>query len=298
MHLRRHASRWFLLCSVSLVSACSRSCGEPKTSGSDVVVARSERGDVTAADVQAELNRLPPLLREKFSSEAGRRELASSIIDKRLLAHEAEKRGFDEDPEIQRQVRALQERLMIQALLAAEEKTAGEPSAEELQKFYDGHKQELASAELAHVARIFVAVSKDASEAERTKARARARALADRVKKGEPFEKVAAQGEGAERTRGGDMGFLARGKTADRKLEAAAFALAAPGDTSDAVETADGFAVLRLVAKQPARVPPLEEVRSEVLNRMAPGRQRRVFEDLLSRLRKDAEIEIAAVQTK
>ena len=107
-----------------------------------------------------------------------------------------------------------------------------------------------------------------------------------------PIYKVAAQGDGAERTKGGDLGFLARGKVPDRKLEDAAFALAAPGATSDVVETAEGFALLRLVEKKPARVPPLAEVRSEILNRMSPVRQRRVFDDLLARLRKDAEIDV------
>lgn len=43
-----------------------------------------------------------------------------------------------------------------------------------------------------------------------------------------------------------------------------------------------------------ARVPSLEEARSDVLNRMAPVRQRQVFEHLLSRLRADEDVKLDA----
>jgi hypothetical protein len=37
-----------------------RGGGKAKTPGADVTVAKYDHGEVTAADVQAELNRLPP----------------------------------------------------------------------------------------------------------------------------------------------------------------------------------------------------------------------------------------------
>lgn len=283
---------------VVVVPACDHGCGKSTTPGSDVVVAKYDHGEITAADVQAELNRLPPVLRARFDSAAGRQDLASSLIDKRLLAREAAKRGLADDPEIRRQVQALEERLTIQALLAAEEKAAGEPSPQELQAYYDAHKQELGSPELVHVARILVEVTKDAAAADRAKARGRARTLAERLKKGEAFEKLASLGDGPERSKGGDMGSLIRGKTADRKLEDAAFSLAAPGATSEVIEVANGFAVLRLIARQPPRVPSLEEARSELLNRMAPARQRHVFDDLLTRLRKEEEVQLVSAKPR
>jgi len=260
------------------------------------VVGRYQGGVVTAEELHREANRLPPLLRARFETDNGRREMVSALIDKRLLAAEAHKRGYDREPEVLRHVQDLQERLEIQSLLAAEEKTAGSPTDAELRGWYAAHRDELAQPERVRVRRILAAVPAGAPAAERERSRTRAEALLARVKRGEAFEKVAATADGAERAHGGDLGLMAKGDRKDPRLEAAAFALQAPGARSAVFECADGFAALELVERRAARVPPFEEVRGEVENRLAPERKRKAFEDLLTRLRKDAEVrlEIAA----
>lgn len=281
-----------VLCCIA--SACTRCGPTPTGKGGAAVVATYASGKVTAEELQREANRLPPALREKFDTPDGRRELTSAMIDKRLLAGEARKRGLADDPEVRRQVEELEQRLTIQALLAAEEKQAGPPTIEELRAYYDAHQGELASPERARASRILVNVARGASEAERARARARLQALADRVRRGEPFEKVAEQGEGPERTRGGDLGFVLKGSLPDHKLSEAIFALGQPKAVSPVFDSADGYAVVQLVERTPARVPAFEEVRAEVANRLAPGRQRMVFEGLLARLRADAKVEFNA----
>jgi peptidyl-prolyl cis-trans isomerase C len=262
----------------------------------DAVVGRYEGGTITAEDVQREANRLPPALRQQFETRNGRREVLAAMIDKRLLAKEAERRGYRDDPEIKRQVRELEERLMVQALLAAEERAAGTPTEAEARAWYDSHRQELAQPERVRVARVLAAVKSSASAPERAKARARAEQFSGRLRKGEPFGKVAASGDGEEKSRGGDLGLLVRGASADRELETAVFALRRVGEVSPVIACANGFAVFELRERRETRTPSFEEAKGEVANRLAPQRKRKVFDDLIARLRKGGEVklEIAA----
>ena len=94
---------------VALVG-CHRSAEAPRVAGT------FNGGKITRADVDRESARMPAALRANFDSFAGRRELARSLLDKKLLAREALRRGFEKDPEVRRQVQELEERL---AFLAA-----------------------------------------------------------------------------------------------------------------------------------------------------------------------------------
>jgi len=272
-------------------ASCSR-CGG--ASGKDPVVGRYQGGVVTASDLQKEASRLPPVLRQQFETEAGRREFVSAMIDKRLLAVEGRRRGLTDEPEIRRQVGELEERLVIQALVSAEEKSAGSPAEAELRAYYDAHKEELAQPERVRVSRVVAAAG--AQPSERARARARAEALARRLRAGEPMAWVAAQGDGPEKARGGDMGFLIRGAVKDARLESAAFGLRERGSASPVFECDEGFAVLVLEEHRERRVPTFDEARGEVANRMEPQRKRRVFEALLVRLRAEnqTQVELAA----
>lgn len=257
------------------------------------VVGRFAGGEtLTAEEVSREAARLPPALREQFETPAGRREFARSLIDKRLLVLEAQRRRLAEDPEIRRQVRELEERLLVQALLAQEDVAAGSPSEQELRAWFNTHREELLRPEQVRVGRVLVSVGSKASEAERTRARRKADALVARLRRGEPLAQVAREGDGPERMQGGELGLVARGGGLEAALEQAAFALERPGALSPVLAVREGFAVLQMLERKPPRVPAFEEVRAEVEGRLIPARKRQVFDALLSRLRQQGGVEL------
>ncbi|HYO69400.1 MAG TPA: peptidylprolyl isomerase, partial [Archangium sp.] len=131
--------------------------------------------------------------------------------------------------------------------------------------------------------------------AEKARARQRAEQFAQRLRKGEPVARVAADGDGPERAQGGDLGLFALGDGRDAALEKAAFALTKPGAVSPVVEEAAGWSVLQLVERREARVPPFEEVRSAIQGQMQPQQKRRVFDDVLSRLRQAGGVGVESV---
>lgn len=267
-------------------AGCAR-CGGSRAA----VYATFDGGQVTAEEIRLEAAKLPPLLRTRFETDNGRRELVNAMVDKRLLLAEAQRRKHDKDPDVVRQVRELEERLAIQALLASEEKLAGSPSEAELRAWFEEHRGELSQGDRVRVRRILASAAPGASAADRQRARARAGAFASRLQRGEPFDRVAGDGDGPEKTRGGDMGLLMSG-SGDPRIERAAFGLARVGERTDVVECADGYALLELIERRPGRSPTFEESRSEVENRVTPERKRRAFEELLGRLRRDADVRV------
>jgi parvulin-like peptidyl-prolyl isomerase len=264
---------------------CGQAAGPP--------VGSFDGGVVTAEELQREAARLPPVLRVRFETPAGRQDLVSALIDRKLLALEARRRKLDRDLEVRRQVDDLEEKLTIQALLAEEEQRAGAPTEAELKAAYEANRSELTQAPLSRVRRILVEVSPGSARNEVDRARQRVERLAARLKAREAAEKVAAEGDGPEKSRGGDLGFIAGGSGQDPALVKAVAALAEPGAWSPVVTVREGFALFQLIERRPARTPSFEEARAELANRLAPQRKRKAFDELLARLRTQAKVKIA-----
>ena len=234
-----------------------------------------------AVDPSDAIRKLPPLLREHFDTAAGAKEMQHALEDKALLVAEARRQKLDEKPDVRNQVNALEERLIVKDLVAAELKGL-QPDDAALRTYWQDHPAQFSEPERVRISRVFVA-----ERGERSAARTRAEDLRQRMIANEPPASVAKDGDGAERVRGGDFGFVKR-DDADLALVKAAFALKRAGDVSEVTETAGGFSVLVLVDRAQARVVPFEEAREQVKNRMQPILERRAFDKLVSQLREHA----------
>ncbi len=287
-------SRILLACAAAAVVAAALLFALRKRGGEGParVVASFRGGRLTAGELEQGLGRLAPALRREFDSAAGRREVARSLIDKKLLAQEARRRHVDERPEIRRQIEELEDRLIVQALLADEEKSAGSGSDAELQRYYEEHRREFDRPERVRIARVLAAVAPAAGAEAKARARKRAEEFQHRLRKGEPLAKVAAAGDGPERKEGGQLGWLARADR-DAATSTAAFALQRPGEVSPPVLTPDGWSVLVLLERAAARTPAFAEVRDEIVGRADAARRRRAFDSLVAGLRREGEVHLA-----
>ena len=274
--------------SVDPTGPAARTANEPaKTPSPDATVGSWTNGKVTRAEVDREGARLPPLLKTQFQSPGGRKELAMSLIDKRLLVEEAGRRGLQKSPEIARQVKDFEDRLAVQALMQAEERSTPPPGEPEQRAWFDAHKAELATPERVRLVKATVAIKPSATAAERAKAKARADELLRKAKAGAPFDQLAREGDGP----GGDLGLVTRGDLHDPDLEKAAFALA-EGAVAGPIAGKDGLSIVKLVERKPARVPSFEEARAEVRARLEPMHKRKAFDDLRERLRKEGNVKL------
>ncbi len=147
------------------------------------------------------------------------------------------------------------------ARLLAEAVRPAEVSEDEIAAFYRAHGAELAVPETVTLRQIVVGTLNEARDVRRRLAR-----------DPKAFDAIArSQSKGQEAGAGGYMGPFERGQLPS-ELEAAAFALP-EGATSEPVETALGYHVLRVESRQQARAPTLEETRERIRARLARGKR-------------------------
>jgi parvulin-like peptidyl-prolyl isomerase len=92
------------------------------------------------------------------------------------------------------------------------------------------------------------------------------------------------------------MGRFARGQLPP-ELEAAAFALAQPGQTTGVVQTALGHHVLRLESRAPARTLTLAEARGAIRDKLAAARGARARRDFVAGLMARAKVNHEAAKS-
>lgn len=111
-------------------------------------------------------------------------------------------------------------------------------------------------------------VAPDADDDARKAARDAIEAAAKRIEAGEDFAAVAKEAsEDSSAENGGDLGKFERGRMVPA-FEEAAFALS-PGQVSDIVESPFGYHVIQVYEKTETRVKPLEDVRDEIVAKIA-----------------------------
>jgi len=114
-----------------------------------------------------------------------------------------------------------------------------------------------------------------------------ARTLAARARAGEDFAALArAHSTAASRDAGGDLGVLHRGEM-NAAVEAAAFALP-EGGVSDPLPTDGGYRIIRATEKKEASVASFDEVKDEIIKRLAQDRATRAYDAYVEGLRKNA----------
>src|ERR1700693_5436728 len=142
-------------------------------------------------------------------------------------------------------------------------------SATDLQSYYDQHRDEYRVPEQVKVSHILIKTPLPAAGAKEDEkaiadARAKAEDVLKQVKAGGDFAKLAekySDDPGSAKS-GGELGWVCRGRPVP-EFEKAAFSLP-KGQTSDLVKSSYGFHIIRVEDKQEAHLKTLDDVKSEI----------------------------------
>lgn len=195
---------------------------------------------------------------------------------------------------------------------------------EEIQKFYDEHKDEMKQPEEIRLSEILVAPKKprlsddapapaaapdagpatpDASNQKATDdaarqaaetaalsaAEAKANDLLAQIRKGAAFEDIAKKfSDGPSAAEGGALGIFKRGQLA-KELEDKTFAMKA-GEVTDVIRTKQGYVILKVVEHQDAGVPPLKVAETHIQDALYYQKLQPALRAYLTKLREDAYI--------
>jgi peptidyl-prolyl cis-trans isomerase C len=266
-------------------------CGakSPGTAEPSNVVARVDGKPITLSEVQQRIDALDPYSKARYSSPEQRKKFLENLVRFEVLAREAEKRGYDRDPDVQRALK----NQMIQVFLRKEldEKLKAEPISEaDVARYYREHEADFRQPEQVRVSQILVA---DRATAEKVTALARAEQRHDQSDR--PFrglvEKYSIDQDS--KPLGGDLTFVDRQNTQlPRAVVDAAFALKEVGDISPPVASDKGFHVLKLTQRRPGFTRPLEGVSAEIKRLILLDRRAKKQEEMVAEMRQKLKVQI------
>jgi len=250
------------------------------------VVAKVDGVAITVGEFADRVNKQSPYIRARYTSVEKKKEFLDNMVRFEVLAKEAQRRGFDKDPEV---VHSLKQ-AMIQKLMKEEFEgataAAGVPEPE-LKKFYDEHIEEYRKPEQVRISQI---VTKDKKTADKVASQAKAKPQDAKL-----FRDLVGQHSIDEesKTRGGDVRYFGKDDAQIHKgVIEAAFALKNIGDVGSPVQTEAGFAVVKLTGRRKELNRTFDEVKKQIENRLYRERRTKGMEDFVTGLKAKAKVEI------
>lgn len=250
-----------------VLAACGRNGERPPEPG-DVAVARVEGQTIWASDVKREavaqglVGEDEPL--DSTSDLFGR--VLDEVIDQKLLARTAERRGLDRSPLAERRLQATRERILADMLI--EDEVTDMIDERRVEALY---QEQLRQARTSEEIRARLILSATRAEAD---------AVIGMLAQGVAFEAIAQERSIDEATKfsGGDLGY----STPDVMPQAYAQALGdrPVGSIVGPFETRGGWAVLKVEDRRAETPPTLEQARPQIVRYLTYEGVRRVLENL------------------
>jgi len=263
--------------------------GEPITAF-EVQSYRAQLGDHPATDQQI----LDAIITERLlEKEAAARGIKASPAEVEAYIKEIRERGNVDDaaftaalaqqgltPETYRQ--RVEKELVKSQLLAREIRGRVSVSDEDVERYYDAHKEEYRTGGGVTVRDIFLSIPPGADDAEIARIKAKAEELRGQADSRRAFAKLAeanSQLPGAKE--GGVLGSFKKGEMAD-ELDRVVFSLK-PGEVSEPVQTTEGFHVLRVDEVIDAEYRPIDDVKAEIREKLYGEALEQRYQDWLKR---------------
>jgi peptidyl-prolyl cis-trans isomerase C len=299
---KRHQAVGVVLALAVAVTAGASCSQEPKTQSSSsqrtgpgtqtaaelsAPVATIDGHVITVDDFQQRINEQSPYIRARYTSMEQKRVFLDNLVRFEVLAQEAQRRGFDKDPDVVRTMK----QVMIQKLMKSEFEDRFTPdniSEAEMQAFYNQHRDEYVKPEEIRVAAIIV---KDSATA--TKVAAAARSETGRTNKG--FRDLVSQYsiDNDSKVRGGDLRYFGRETTeVPKPVVTAAFDLKNIGDVAGPIKADGTFYVIKQTGHRKPMTKTYEDVKRQIQNRLYRERRTEAQKSFIDNLRKSAKITI------
>jgi len=263
-----------------------------KGAGEEVL---AQVGDVkiTVKDFQDQINSYTPYLRSKYNTPEMKKKKLEEMVKFELLAMEAQKRGYDKDPMVQRSLRQSLVRELLQK--EVEEKIKLEDiKEEEMKKYFEEHPEKYnkpAQRRLAHI------LIKDRKTAQEVLKMALENEM-DAVKFRDLVMKYSE--DQTNKDHGGDMGYFSRPEERtkdepqiDEKILTALYSLEKVGEIyKELIETPEGYHIIKYTSSRPEIKRSYDQVKRQIQSILWREKRENAKEEFVKSLREKAKIEI------
>lgn len=242
------------------------------------VIMRVNGEPITEEEFSASFASLPQEIQAQFNSEQGKQAFAEQLVRMKLLEQEGRRMKVDRDPRVAGQISAGRTDVLAQA---AAQKITPNPSAAEIQKFYNENQRQMQSVELSHIVVAYqggMIPAKNGRPApdERT-AINKALQIYQAIKEGASFEEMARKesDDTASAARGGALGQVAPGML-PQELDARVMSLK-EGEVSTAIPSRYGIHIFKRGAQHSV---PLQQVQERITAKMKQDQTIKRIEEL------------------
>ncbi|MFT3913363.1 MAG: peptidyl-prolyl cis-trans isomerase [Anaeromyxobacteraceae bacterium] len=285
----------FGLCALA-ITACG---GSGKKSGTGPVIAKGKGFTITADEFKARLDEQSPFMRARYNNLERKKEFLDNLVRFEVLAAEARRMKLDQDPDVQSTLQKIMVQKLVQTKFQDPKDGASPVADADAQKYYDEHKAEYQRPKRIRAAAVTFA--SDAGSAKRKADVAAAKKALAKLKVEEKKSPLAFNQlvtefseDAATKASGGDLGFktqdeLAAAFTPDVAAKVAALAA---GQTTDVVETPKGVYILKLLGTQEELNRSFEQVKQQIVNKLAREKRTKEFDEFVKKLRDEAGISV------
>jgi peptidyl-prolyl cis-trans isomerase C len=254
------------------------------------VVAKVDDNVITVGDVQERINKQSPFIRSRYTTLEKKKEFLDNLIRFEVMAAEAQKRGYDKDPEVIRVMKQQMISKFLQKDFESKLKVEDVPDAD-VEKYYAAHPEEFNRKDEVRVSQI---VLKDKAKADKVAAEVKALPKAPTADQ-KPFRDLVAKYSEDEdsKQRSGDLTFFDKDSVAyPRPVVEAAFKLTEVGDVAGPIKTDKGYHIIKLTQKKPGFTRPLAEVKRQIQQRLFRDLRTKSMDAFIANLRQKSKIDI------
>lgn len=262
---KRAITSWRMVLGVMVLGIASCGDGGGSATSEDGRILATVCGEnITDADLELELQRIPSHSRGAYRGVTGTQRLLDQVINRKLIRCEAVDLGLDKDKDLRKRIADFEERLLTEAWRAYRLDNLPRPTEQDLQDYFEAHKGEFIIQARVNASWMLLATREEAVNARQ------------RVLQGEKFTTVAHDVNIDECTKkdGGLLGYFnpdgymrCIGKNAE--FNARVFSMEA-GDISQPFEWEENWALLRVHEKTTERPMPFRKARERIEANMRP----------------------------
>jgi peptidyl-prolyl cis-trans isomerase C len=247
----------------------------------DAVVAVVNNDSIYASDLEKLITQYKTRARKPELTQDELKQLVNNLVVRELILQHPEAQALKNDAEIRRKVQEFEDGLIVSKFVTDYVTARVIVSEEDLRNYYKTHTDQFTVDKVQTASAILLRTRKEAED------------ILARVRQGEDFAKLAGDYSLDLRTAkdGGSLGVVEKAKVPPEmwdeiiKLKA--------GQIGDIVETDYGFAIVKVdQIISPESVKPFEEVKEEIRLSLLPKQREKIYDDLVVKLKKNAEIEI------
>jgi peptidyl-prolyl cis-trans isomerase C len=259
----------------------------------DAVVAKVGGKSITRSDFNKLLSFYDAEKQKMIEANPQLKEqLLMQMVQTLVISGVAKQSGFAESPEIREHLDLLTNSFLANEYLKREIIQKTEVPDNEVKTYYDTHTDEFKNPEMMRARHILFLAEPAATDEEKKSVYEKAADTLKKIKAGEDFAKLATDlsGDPGSKAKGGDLGFIARGKTV-KPFEDALFSLK-PGEISGVVETKFGYHIIKAEEKKEASVEPYDAAKEKIRVKLIQEHSKVAVTEFIDKAMKDAKAEI------